>query len=218
MFRWVRQGVLSAAFGVLLIGCSTMDTTSVSADGFRLSRQGGSSQAKDLVPGDGVEVSVEVDGSMEVSLHRAELNHQGMVTLPLGGDVKIGGMKLAAARAVIAKTYGAYYINPPVVMLALTDGDAVGEWGFVTVLGRVNKPGRVPLQSQKGINLSAAVQLAGGFAPSAKQSDIRVSRVDENGKKLRVSIDFEQIGLAGNADADILLVDGDIIYVPERIF
>ena len=115
-------------------------------------------------------------------------------------------------------TYGAYYVNPPVVMLALTDGDAVGEWGFVTVLGRVNKPGRVPLQSQKGINLSAAVQLAGGFAPSAKQSDIRVSRIDGNGKKLRVSIDFEQIGLAGNAAADILLVDGDIIYVPERIF
>lgn len=218
MFRMVKQGVLLALSVMLMYGCATTDATSISTRDFMLSKQNETALAKDLVPGDGIEVSVEVDGSMEVSLHRAELDHQGMVTLPLVGDVNIGGMKLAVARDVIAKTYGAYYVNPPVVMLTLMDVDVVGEWGFVTVLGRVNKPGRIPLQSQKGINLSAAVQMAGGFSTSAKQSDIRISRIDEDGKKLRVSIDFEQIGLAGNADADIMLIDGDIIYVPERIF
>ncbi len=218
MFQWVRQGVLLVGFMGLIAGCATMGSSSETTRGFMLGTQGGSSQSRDLAPGDGVEISVEVDGSMEVSLHRAELNHQGMVTLPLVGDVKIGGMKLAAARGIIAKTYGAYYVNPPVVMLTLVDGDVVGEWGSVTVLGRVNKPGRVPLQSQNGINLSAAVQVAGGFAPSAKQSDIRVSRTDELGMKTRVSVDFRKIGQAGNVAADIMLIDGDIIYVPERIF
>ena len=218
MFQWIRQGVLLAVLMVFVVGCATMDSGSSTTQGFRFGKQNGALQARELAPGDGIEVSVEVDGSMEVSMHRAELNHQGMVTLPLVGDVKIGGMKLAAARGIIAKTYGAYYVNPPVVMLALVDGDVVGEWGFVTVLGRVNKPGRVPLQSQNGINLSAAVQMAGGFAVSAKTSDIRVSRTDELGMKTRVSVDFEQIGQAGNADADITLMDGDIVYVPERIF
>jgi len=218
MFQRVKHGILLTVFMGLVAGCTTMGSGSATTRGFMFGKQDGSSQARDLIPGDGVEVSVEVDGRMEVSLHRAELNHQGMVTLPLVGDVKIGGMKLAAARDIIAKTYGAYYVNPPVVMLALMDGDIVGEWGFVTVLGRVNKPGRVPLQSQDGINLSAAVQLADGFSTSAKTSDIRISRTDEMGMKTRVSVDFKQIGQAGNADADIMLIDGDIIYVPERIF
>lgn len=218
MFRQVKQNILFVAILMLVAGCITNDTTSKAGGGFSFSQQNAAVQARDLAPGDGIEVSVEVDGSMEVLLHRAELNHQGVVTLPLVGDVKISGMKLAKARDVIAKTYGAYYVNPPVVMLTLTGGDVIGEWGFVTVLGRVTKPGRVPLQSQKGINLSDAIQLAGGFAVSAKTSEIRVSRTDKTGRKTRVSVDFEQIGQAGNADADIMLIDGDIVYVPERIF
>ncbi len=218
MFRQAKQGVLLAVLMILVAGCATMDSGSSSTHGFMFGQQNGTSQARNLAPGDGIEVSVEVDGSMEVSLHRAELNHQGVVTLPLVGDVKIGGMKLAAARGIIALTYGAYYVNPPVVMLALVDGNIEGEWGFVTIFGRVNKPGRVPLQSQKGINLSTAIQMAGGFAVSAKTSDIRISRTDELGMKTQVSVNFKQIGQTGNADADIILLDGDIVRVPERIF
>lgn len=217
MFRWIKQGVLLSGCMALIAGCASLDPGQTTTS-FAFGNQQDMQQARDLAPGDGVEVSVEVDGNMEVSSHRAEINSQGMVTLPLVGDVKIGGMKLSAARDAIAKTYGAYYVNPPVVMLSLFGGGAEGEWGFVTVLGRVNQPGRVPLPSQNGINLSAAVQLAGGFSPSAKTGDIRISRTDELGLTTRISIDFEQIGRAGNADADVVLTDGDIVYVPERIF
>lgn len=218
MFRRVMQNALFAVFLILVTGCTTMDSGSSATQGFTFSQQSSHSQARDLAPKDGIEISVEVDGTMEVSLHRAEINHQGMVTLPLVGDVKIGGMKLAEARDVIAKTYGAYYVNPPVVMLTLTGSDEAGEWGFVTVLGRVIKPGRVPLASQEGINLSAAVQMAGGFAPSAKTSEIRITRADELGMRTQVTVDFKQIGQKGNSSADILLIEDDIVYVPERIF
>jgi protein involved in polysaccharide export with SLBB domain len=103
-------------------------------------------------------------------------------------------------------------------MVTVLDEGVAGEWGNVTVLGRVNKPGLVALTSHRGINLSAAIQAVGGFSSSAKTSGIRISRTDEDGKKLQVTVDFEQIGLAGNAEADLLLMAGDIIYVPERIF
>lgn len=217
MFRRIKQYVFLGGCIVLIAGCASLDLETPTS-GFAFGSQQDMTKSRDLAPGDGVEVSVEVDGNMEVSSHRAEINHQGLVTLPLVGDVKIGGMKLSAARDTIAKTYGAYYVNPPVVMLSLLAGGIEGEWGYVTVLGRVNQPGRVPLPSQSGINLSAAVQLAGGFAPSAKTGDIRISRTDELGLTTRISVDFEQIGRAGNADADVLLTDGDIVYVPERIF
>ena len=218
MFRIVVRGILFAFSIGLLSGCITSEPSPASTHGFMLGLQNDALQASSLAPGDRIEVSVEVDGGMEVSMHRAEVNHQGMVTLPLIGDVKVKDLKLDEARKVISKTYGAYYVNPPVVMIALANDDNTGEWGNVTVLGRVNQPGLVPLTSHSGINLSAAVQAAGGFSSSAKTSDIRISRTDEMGMKTQVSVDFKQIGLSGNAKADLLLMAGDIIYVPERIF
>ena len=218
MQKLARQIITIVIPLMLYTGCTTPETTSVSTQDFMQNKPAQPSKSSELAAGDTIEVSVEVDGNMEVLLHRAQINPQGMVTLPLVGDVKIGGYMQDKARDVIAKTYGAYYVNPPVIMLALMVDPGDGEWGAVTVTGRVGQPGRVPLRSQRGMNLTEAIQLAGGFAPSAKKSDIRVSRTDEMGMQTQVSVDFEAIGKRGNAEADIKLIDGDIIYVPERIF
>lgn len=203
---------------LLVAGCSTQNPGSGLNSAFLSGPQKERPHASKLATGDSIELSVEVDGNMEIPQHQANLDYQGIATLPLVGDVKIGGMTLDEARSVIAEKYGAYYVNSPVIMLSLAnDGDRV-EWGNVTVLGRVNRPGLVPLTSYRGINLSAAIQAAGGFAGSAKTSEIRISRVDEKGKKHQVFVDFEQIGQKGNAEADLKLMAGDIVYVPERIF
>ena len=214
----VRLSILFILFFVLLFGCTTSDTTSVEPHELIQSLRGSSVLVNDLVAGDTLELSVEVDGAMEVMQHRAELNHLGMVTLPLVGDVRVGGMKIDAAKRLISKTYSSYYVNQPVVMVALLDDGELGEWGAITVLGKVNSPGRIELRSSNGIKLTEAIQEAGGFSGSAKKSDIRVSRVDSNGKKIRASVNYERIGLDGNSDADIKLIDGDIVYIPERVF
>ena len=211
--------VAVVAFPLLLqTGCVTSGGEASSTKEFAQNKPNQASLLNELAAGDTVELSVEVDGNMEVVSHRAQINQQGMVTLPLVGDVKIDGCTLSKARAVIAKTYGSYYVNPPVVMLSLQVDPGDGEWGAVTVMGRVAQPGRVPLRSQNGMNLTEVIQEAGGFAPSANQGKIRVSRTDKDGKKLKVFVDFDEIGMGGNAEADIKLIDGDIVYVPERIF
>ena len=203
---------------MLQVGCVTSEDTSVSTQDFMQNKPDRSSSLSELAMGDTIELSVEVDGNMEVLSHRAQINQQGMVTLPLVGDVEIKGYTLNKARGIIAETYGAYYVNPPVIMLALTVDPGDGEWGAVTVIGRVGQPGRVSLKSQNGMNLTEAIQLSGGFSGSAKKSDIRISRTDELGMKTQVSVDFDEIGKKGNANADIKLIAGDIVYVPERIF
>lgn len=203
---------------MLQTGCVTSDGASASTQEFSKNKPTQASLPSELVVGNTVELSVEVDGNMEVLSHHAQINQQGMATLPLVGDVKISGYTLSKARSTIAQTYGAYYVNPPVVMLSLQVDPEDGEWGSVTVMGRVIQPGRVPLRSQSGMNLTEAIQEAGGFAPSANKSKIRVSRTDKDGKNLKVYVDFEEIGQKGNMDSDIKLIDGDIIYVPQRIF
>jgi polysaccharide export outer membrane protein len=219
MFKTVRLSVLFLGFLVLLMGCTTTDTTTVTAKDFtNVVKDEGGTKIAELVPGDSIEVSVEVDGRMEVVAHRGGINHLGMVTLPLVGDVKVAGLTLENARGVIARTYGAYFVSPPVIMISRLDDAVEGEWGFVTVTGRVGQPGRIRIPSAKGIRLTSAIQQAGGFGPSAKLSEIQITRTEQDGHKIRVTINYSDIGQDGNADADVSLLDGDIIYVPQRIF
>ena len=203
---------------VLQSGCSSPSDSSIMArDLFQIVTTKAVQVAK-LSPGDTFELSVEVDGSMEIAMHRAIINAQGVATLPLIGDVRIGGLTLDEARSLIAKAYGVYYVNPPVIMINLATGQGDSEWGFVTVTGRVEQPGRVQIQSPKGMKLTEVIQRAGGFATSAKKNEILISRTNKDGTKIQISVDYNEIGQQGNMEADIDLLNGDIVYVPERIF
>ncbi|MCF7863812.1 MAG: polysaccharide export protein [Kiritimatiellales bacterium] len=217
MQRSIGCVVFLSVIMALYTGCTTTGSSSVSTQDFFKSTEEGPSRISELAPGDTIEISVEVDGLMEVVSHRAALNHQGLVTLPLVGDVKVGGCTLDKAQDVIAKTYGSYYVRPPVVMISLVDNPKDGEWGYVTVMGRVGRPGRMPLHNPNGMNLTEAIQDAGGLSESAKKTGIRVTRKDAKGKPVQTIVNFDEIGL-GNTDVDIKLIDGDVVYVPERIF
>lgn len=203
---------------LLLAGCGTKDVTTVSQREFAetAARLNDSAEMR-LAAGDRIELSVEVDGSLEVSRHRAPVNFNGKVTLPLVGDVRVGGLRLQDARQVIARAYGSYYVHTPVIMLTNVEDMDAGVWGAVTVTGQVGRPGVVPVTSHQGIRLSAALQSAGGFAGSARRTAILVTRSDDTGKRIQVAVNYNEIG-QGNASADILLMDGDIVFVPERIF
>ncbi|VGO21685.1 polysaccharide biosynthesis/export family protein [Pontiella sulfatireligans] len=216
MPRFYELGVLLGVVLAMLSGCTTTGTDSPSSFYERSLEEPAIDNM--LLTGDSLELSVEADGSMEVGMYRTKVDARGIATFPLVGEIKVGGMRLEEVRKVIALKYGEYYVNPPVIMFSEVDESEVSEWGQVRVLGRVNQPGLVPLMSSRGINLSAAIQGAGGFSGSAKASDIQVSRMSKDGKKVRVRVNFDEIGQLGNADADLKLIDGDIVYVPERIF
>lgn len=209
--------------GVLLVfwmsGCVTDLTDSVAPQAFQVEKAKQVEPAKRMLAGgDSIELSVEVDGAMEISFYRTTVNAIGFVTLPLVGDVMVGDMNIEEARRLIGHAYSKFYVNEPVIMLSVGSAEETTEFGFVTVLGRVGQPGRVALSSGAGINLSEAIQRAGGFASSAKTTEIRVTRVNKRGKKLQTHIDFDKIGREGNVAADIKLINGDIVFVPERIF
>lgn len=111
----------------LLAGCNTSEITPVSAETFNTEQKTPeNSEASKLAAGESVELSVEVDGQMEVAEHRATINEAGMVTLPLVGDVKVGNKSLSDARAEIASTYSSYYVNTPVIMFSRILEDVCG--------------------------------------------------------------------------------------------
>jgi len=218
MFRWNNASFCCIGLSTILFaGCVSQDAELTDAEYFSSTESGaGVMRVAEISAGDTIEISVELDGSIEVSPHQAVVNHLGFVTLPLVGDVHIGGVGIDVARSVIAKRYGAYYVSDPVVMITLAGDGGSSGWGQVSVLGRVGNPGPVDLASGDGMRLSAVIQDAGGFAPSANTSKIQVTRMDQRGRKLRVIVDFDEIGESGNADEDLILYAGDIVNVPER--
>ena len=202
---------------MLLAGCVTQPDGFVSPAEFALT-QVPRAEARTLRAGDDIELAVEVNGSREVELTRLELGYDGMVPAPLIGDVKVDGLTLAEARAVLIRDYGRIFTTPPLITLRMADDQLAGEWGYVTVLGQVRIPGRYAISSSAGMTLSDALHEAGGFGDSANMKEVVVTRRTVAGEMVQCRCDITRLGQAGSGELDLTLFDGDIVQVPERLF
>jgi polysaccharide export outer membrane protein len=82
---------------------------------------------------------------------------------------------------------------------------------FVTILGRVGKPGAVPFPVDGRLDLVTAVAMAGGVTEMANPKKLTINR------KGKVSeVDFRDISQRGGEP--IWLEPDDIVTVPERLF
>jgi polysaccharide biosynthesis/export protein len=86
----------------------------------------------------------------------------------------------------------------------------------VFVMGRVNKPGAVRAKMSEGVTLLQAIADAGGLAEGAKESAILITRKDKAGKEQKLKINLKDI-LKGKKK-DLVLQEGDVVYVPESFW
>ncbi|MEW5821147.1 MAG: polysaccharide biosynthesis/export family protein [Cyanobacteriota bacterium] len=80
----------------------------------------------------------------------------------------------------------------------------------VKVLGYVNKPGLIMLDTKQSLTLNSAISSAGGYFNDSKYppNKVYLSRVDGNGKMATKAFDPRI--------SDLTLMPKDIIYVPEK--
>jgi polysaccharide export outer membrane protein len=135
----------------------------------------------------------------------------GMISLPLIGDISAAGLTANALAKRIADRLTEYMASP-IVSVQLKEVNSY----FIYVLGEVIKPGKYPLKSYA--NVMQGVSLAGGFTPFAKKNKIKVLRVTTNGSsekhQIEIPVQYEDI-LKGNAvPGNFFLKSGDVIVVP----
>lgn len=173
-----------------------------------------------LRPGLVVRIDVHVLGKKEIEEQARRISDQGEITLPLLGVVNVVGKTVDELAANLKRDYSRYLVNPQVVVEFVTDKNAGGAmpWGYVTVLGRVKKPGRVYIPATRDLTLSAAIQEAGGLDGSAKDTAIRLTRVGPDGVPTTRELNLRAVGVRGEAGGDIALQAGDIAYIPELMF
>jgi len=148
----------------------------------------------------------------------ARVDAKGTVNLPLVGEVQILGQTVSEAQKSIEAAYrnGRYLKNPQVTI-------NIEEYAprEVSIQGMVRNPGRYPLPIEASMTVLELVTKAGGLTDTARGTAISITRIAPDGKKTVFNIDIESLirgrEKAKATDNSLLLLPGDIVYVPERI-
>ena len=139
----------------------------------------------------------------------ARVGENGSITFPLIGDVKLAGSTPAQGEAEIAQrlSKGGFIIKP---FVSLNVTQYRGQQ--VSVLGRVNRPGKHALE--KVSRVTDVLALAGGIAADGADTVTLVRTRD--GKPEYRDIDVIALFQPGGEASNELIRDGDIINVARQ--
>lgn len=145
------------------------------------------------------------------------INAQGMVTLPLIGDVRVSGLTVSEAQSHIERAFrDGRFLRSPQVNITVEEY-APRE---VSILGQVRNPGKYALPVESTLTVVELVTRAGGFTDIGKGTEVRVTRIGPDGQETNFTVDVESVirgrGKSRVEDNSMLLEAGDIVYVPER--
>ncbi|WP_331344429.1 polysaccharide biosynthesis/export family protein [Cellvibrio sp. UBA7661] len=158
--------------------------------------------------GAGDEIRITVYGQSELAAE-TQVSADGMVMVPLLGNLPIAGKTSADAAALIASRYEAGNVlkNAQVNLLVTKYRSQV-----VAILGKVNNPGKLVLEGPT--SLTQALAWAGGISPSGSER-IVLMRITREGKQERTEYDLQQLLHQENELLPtVWLRNGDTIYVP----
>jgi len=172
-----------------------------------------------LRPGVNVRIAVIASGVAVVPEMVKEVSAVGEIAMPYIGVVKCEGMTLVALQNKLAESYKTYFIEPQATAHFVYTGEGMtSPWGTVLLMGQVAKPGPVNIPPTCDLNVTKAIQLAGGVTGIAKRDAVRVTRRKADGTLYRCVVDIDEIGRSGKNDLDIVLKAGDVVWVPESVW
>jgi polysaccharide export outer membrane protein len=146
------------------------------------------------------------------------IDARGRINLPLIGEIVIGGMTVTQAQTTIENAYkdGRYLRNPQVTL-------TVEEYAprEVSIQGAIRNPGRYTLPIESTFTVVELVTKAGGITDIGKGTAVTITRILSDGTKKVFTVDVDSI-IKGRKDnkvdeSNLLLLPGDIVYVPERL-
>lgn len=138
---------------------------------------------------------------------QAPVRPDGMITLPLIGEIKASGLTPVQLQEQIT-TALQKVVSDPVVTVSVV---AVNSLTF-NVVGNIGKPGYYPLTHP--ITVLDAIALCGGFRDFAKQKKVYVLRAGPNGKQQRLKFNYKEVIKGKNMAQNIYLQPHDTLVIP----
>ncbi len=153
-----------------------------------------------LGPGDKIIVNFYGGEQREVE---AYINREGKLLLPFIGPVNFLGLTYEEASDLLTKRVKQELIGVDVDM-SIGEIRSIG----VYILGEAYKPGRYVLSGLSSV--SNALFVSGGVNEQGSLRNIQIKR----NNKLISKYDFYDFLLKGSLESDVILQDGDVIFIP----
>jgi polysaccharide export outer membrane protein len=122
----------------------------------------------------------------------------GLLSLPLIGTIRAAGRTSADLEREITNKYSKGYLQEPKVTLTVV------EFRPFYIMGEAAHPGQYPYWS--GLNVLTAISTAGGLTYRASRTTVLIERAGEDVWK-----EYPMV-------ADVPVLPGDLIRIPERYF
>ncbi len=150
--------------------------------------------------------------SEETKTLAVRVSQEGIISLPLIGDLNVKGKTVREVRAIIEKTLkDGDFIKTPRVSVVIKEFRSKR----VAVVGAVKDPGVYTLRRNVA-RLLDILSLAGGVAETAGR-ELRVVRTrDVEGRKEKevITVDLHDLLVLGDLTLNVVLADGDVVHVP----
>ncbi len=157
-----------------------------------------------LGSGDVLRISVYQNPDLTLETRVSEA---GVLSFPLLGTIKIGGLSVTQAEKLIADGLrNGNFVKQPQVTIVVVQVKG----NQASVLGQVNRPGRFPIEVAD-MRLTDLLANAGGVASSG--AEIVILSGTRNGQAFRTEIDLPALFAPGGRSQDILVQNGDVLWV-----
>jgi len=165
---------------------------------------------------------IGVDDIIEVSVWRypelkstMPVRADGLITIPLVGDIRAGGLTPAEVSEDARKAM-ADYIRDPQVTVIVSEMRSHEYLSRVRVTGAVRTP--VSLPYREGMTILDAVLAAGGPTEFAATDRAALHRRNGADETLSYAVRLGAILQRGELGSNYSVMPGDVITIPERAF
>ena len=130
----------------------------------------------------------------------------GMITLPLLGDIQAAGLRPDALKDRIQTAAGKYVTDPNVTIIVRQLNSRK-----VFITGQVTTPGAYPLAGPRSV--MQLIALAGGVSEYADASNVTIVR-QEAGRTRSFRFNYKDVSKGRKLEQNIQLLPGDTVVVP----
>lgn len=161
-------------------------------------------------------LGITVYDEKELSRESIRVSAEGMISFPLIGRVKVGGLTTSEIEKLISNLLAkGEYLNDAHISVMVVKYES----SKYSVLGAVKAPGNYPLQAREtildGISRAGGVEAERGEKQEAMIiRTINADKPDEN--KIVINLDLQGLLKGKDQISNIPLMDRDVIYIPKE--
>ncbi len=171
--------------------------------------------AQEYVIGEGDLLKITVYDNPDLTTE-SRVGGDGKITFPLVGEVEVNGLTTPEAQKKIGVMLQNGFIRKPQVAVFITEYKSKK----VTTLGEFIKPGLVELRGNA--TLMEVISNAGGITPNASDTLFIQRKILKQGAERKedvtITVELDKLLEKGNMAANVMVMDGDSIYVPRAAF